>query len=144
MPTDAITALVARYQTAGQMPTLAEARGDLTRLPLQIRAAAARGLLGKGLIDCWTALSLAAFGLPPTTPNKPQAASRRAAPSPSQMSDPVVRRGGAASDPTARRRSSISGRRRTSPGEACPGWGRPPEASPSRTAARSRTQSSRP
>jgi hypothetical protein len=75
VPTDAITALVARYQTAGQMPTLAEARGDLTRLPLQIRAAAARSLLAKGLIDCWTALSLAAFGLPTHDPE--QAASRQ-------------------------------------------------------------------
>ena len=75
MPTDAITALVARYQTAGQMPSLAEARGDLTRLPLQVRAAAARSLLGRGLIDCWTALSLAAFGL--STHDPEQAASRQ-------------------------------------------------------------------
>jgi hypothetical protein len=45
------------------MPTIEQARADLGTLPLQLRAAAARSLVADGLLDPWSALSLAAFGV---------------------------------------------------------------------------------
>ncbi len=63
---------VNRYTKTGQMPSLEEARADLSSLPIQLRAAAARTLVAEGLVDPWCALSLAAFGLWTVDPTDPE------------------------------------------------------------------------